>query len=222
MRSYEELRAACKAKGYSFFEKSLNLIGERTDDTFDNKFSDFLHVAYTDANGSKGVLTIPWTTLAGTLGKGGVFKPVTAAGLNVATGAWESVTGVAVLCEGQYSRTYEFKDSYVGWLKYPYLQQVAPVRVYRDNTINSVIDRKSSVVHEGLFGINIHRMSNNGVVSAWVNYAESAAAPNGVTWSQGCQGAIEPEFKKILPLLREDAKRFGNLFTYTLLHTNDF
>jgi hypothetical protein len=35
-------------KGYKFFDTSVNLIGERLDDTFDNEFSDTLHVAYHD------------------------------------------------------------------------------------------------------------------------------------------------------------------------------
>lgn len=215
MRSYEELKSTMERKGYAFFTNSINLIGERTDDVFDNRFSDYLHIAYRDhLTGKRLVLTIPWTTLAGTLGKGGVLDPLTVGGMNVATGRWETITGVAVLKEGQYRRAYEFIDSYVGWLRYPYFQQVAPVDIHRDGNKDQIFDR-NSVVHRGLFGINLHRMSNNGVNSDIVNL-------RGISWSQGCQGAIEPEFRKILPIIREDVKRFGKLFTYTLLHSKDF
>lgn len=208
----EELRTIIKDKGYKFFDKSVNLIGERTSDKFTNEFSDKLHIAYYDQNQNKNmVLTIPQTTKAGTLGEGGVYKPLTAGGLNVSTGQQEYIKGVAVLKEGQYQKTYQFIDSYVSQLYYPYFYQVAPVDVYRDNIINDYIDRNSPV-HRGLFGINLHRMTNNSINSKQINY-------DTVSQSQGCQGATEPEFKKILPIIREDVKRFGNLFTYTLINT---
>lgn len=220
--TYDQLRTAVKNKGYTFFDNSVNLIGVRTDDVFDNQFSDFLHVAYTDyATNQKKVLTLPWTTLAGTLGKGGVYKPLTVGGTNVKTNKWEVVTGVAVLVEGQYRGAYKFIDDYVTWLSYPFFNQVGDVLVYRDGTINDIIDRGGSVIHKGKFGVNIHRMSNNGTVSKFVNFAESQYAPNGVTWSQGCQGSPEPEFKKLLPIVRQDVKRNGNIFSYTLLHQRD-
>jgi hypothetical protein len=66
--------------------------------------------------------------------------------------------------------------------------KIAPVDVYRDGILNYTIDRNSPV-HRGIFGINLHRMTNNGQVSKWVNYAESIYAPNGVAWSMGCNGA---------------------------------
>jgi hypothetical protein len=99
--------------------------------------------------------------------------------------------------------------------------KIAPVDVYRDGILNYTIDRNSPV-HRGIFGINLHRMTNNGQVSKWVNYAESIYAPNGVAWSMGCNGAPEPEFKKLLPIVRADVKKFGSIFTYTLLHSKDF
>lgn len=210
----DELRETIKSKGYNFFDNSVNLIGERTSDNFTNKFTDYLHVAYHDYKcNQKQVVTIPQTTVAGTLGNGGALNPITTGGINVATGQQEVVKGVAILKEGQYSKTYQFIDSYVGWLYYPYFYQAAPVDVYRDGVINYTIDRDSPI-HRGLFGINLHRMSNNGVVSQYLNFEN-------VTQSQGCQGAIEPEFKKILPIIREDVKKFGNLFTYTLIQSKD-
>lgn len=210
----EKLREIIKGKGYNFFDNSVNLIGERTNDDFTNTFTDFLHVAYHDyKQNQKRVLTIPQTTKAGTKGNGGALNPISTGGLNIKTNQWEYIKGVAVLKEGQYPKTYQFMDSYVGWLYYPYFYQAAPVDVYRDGIINYTIDRDSPI-HRGLFGINIHRMSNNGVVTQQLN-SES------VTQSQGCQGAIEPEFKKILPIIREDVKKFGNIFTYTLINTKD-
>ncbi|MEO1655474.1 MAG: hypothetical protein AAFU64_18165, partial [Bacteroidota bacterium] len=61
----------------------------------------------------------------------------------------------------------------------------------------------------------IHRMSGNGVHQKYVNNAY-------VTWSVGCQGAPEPVFREIVALAQISAKYHGDVFSYTLMHANDF
>ena len=83
--------------------------------------------------------------------------------------------------------------------------------IYRDGDKDLYFKRGAGMtIQRGLFGINIHRMSNNGKNSNILNTRQAV-------WSEGCQGATEPEFKKILPIIREDARRFGNLFSYTVI-----
>jgi hypothetical protein len=199
--TYEQLEQTVKSLGYKFFNNSINMIGERTNDVFTDNFTDKLHVAH-----SGKIFTIPWTTKPGSYY---VKNPVTAYGTNITTGAWENIQGCATLREGQYRNVWQFVDNYWQWLSYPYFSQVAPVVVYRDNDRNNTMDR-NAVQHVGVFGINGHRMSNNGQATGII-----------YTWSAGCQGAPEPEFKKILPLIREDVKKFGNLFSYTLIKSED-
>lgn len=205
----EQLREVCKKKGYAFFERgdyNLNLIGVRENDAFENTFSDTLYCAYKEKGVWK-LITIKWTTLAGTLGIGGEKNPLT--GAQTGTG----VDGVAVILEGQYRRVYRFIDTYNGWLWYPYFDQIANMKYLRDNDKDGLISRKGKV-YEGNYKTNMHRMSNNGVESNQVNFWN-------VGWSQGCQGAPEPDFRKLLFAVREAVKRFGNVFSYTLLHRND-
>ena len=88
----EQLRETIKSKGYNFFDNSVNLIAERTSDNFTNKFSDYLHLAYHDyKQNQKQVVTIPQTTVAGTLGNGGALNPITTGGLNIKTNQQEYI-----------------------------------------------------------------------------------------------------------------------------------
>ncbi len=204
-----QLKTICQKKGYAFFENgdyNLNIIFVRKDDIFDNRFSDTLYIAF-KINGIWQLLTIPCTTLAGTLGVGGEQNPLT--GTQTGTG----VSGTAVIVEGQYRGVYQFIDTYTGWLWYPYFAQIKSMKYYRDNDKNGRISRGQ--IYEGNYATNLHRMSNNGIISEFVNFWN-------VGWSQGCMGSIEPEFKKMLPIVREAVKRYGDKFTMTLLHQNDF
>jgi hypothetical protein len=209
--SLKGIRSALKLKGYKFYEDEgkVNLIAVRMDDTYDNKFSDKLFVIQ-NIKGKFKMVEIPWTTTAGTLAHGGTLDPL---------GAKETGTGVAgtaTVLENQYEDVYTFVDSknyQKLWLKYPYLYQTGNMDYYRDNDKDSKIDRGK--VYTGNYGTNSHRMSNNGVKSTQVN------AP-GVPWSQGCQGAPEPEFKKLLPFFRTHVQKGHKKITYTLLKYSDF
>lgn len=204
----EQLRATCKRLKYAFFEKgdfNLNIIAVRENDIFENAFSDTLYIAY-KVKGVWQLLTLPWTTLAGTLGIGGEQNPLT--GAQTTTG----IDGTAVILEGQYRGVYKFVDSYTGWLWYPYFDQIKDMKYLRDNDKNGVVTRAGKV-YEGNYKTNMHRMSNNGIPSRFVNFWN-------VGWSQGCQGNPEPEFRKLLFAVREAVKLYGDIFTCTLLHRN--
>ena len=201
MKTYEQLEQSCVRMGYKFFHGSVNLIGERTSDIFTDSFTDRLHLAI-----NKRVISIPRTTKAGLYY---VKNPVTAYGLNIKTGAYENIPGTAILKEGQYPSVYNFVDSYYGWLRYPYFMQQAVVDVYRDKNLDNKIDRDAPI-HRGLFGINLHRMSNTGQKVGIIH-----------NWSAGCNGAEEPEFAKILPDVRADVKKFGSSFSYTLFKSSE-
>ncbi|MDX2303801.1 MAG: hypothetical protein NW226_13430 [Microscillaceae bacterium] len=109
--------------------------------------------------------------------------------------------------------TWQFNDTYHGWLRYPFFHQVRPVKIFRDHDRDTILDYEVPQ-QVGLFGINIHRMSGNGQHQRYVNYQN-------VSWSQGCQGAPEPIFRQIVELARISSKFHGNLYTYTLVHSRD-
>ncbi len=200
----KNLLAVMKKKGYKVHDAQykLNMVAIRMDDVFDNRFSDKLIVFWKNEKKEWEKREFKWTTMPGTFGQG-VLNPVTVMG----------ITGTAVLKEGQYLNTWTLIDSYAGWLLYPYFYQSQKVTVYRDGDRDLVLDYEMPQQTD-LFGINIHRMSNNGIDSDTVN-------ATWVSWSIGCQGAPEPIFAELVTLARACAQFHGNLFDYTLLHKRD-
>ena len=86
--------------------------------------------------------------------------------------------------------------------RYEALVQVRPVTVHRDNNRDGKSD-ETKVIDIGLFGINIHRASEN-VVSKTID-----------SWSAGCQVLNDPkQFAELMALCKLSGLKF---FTYTLL-----
>jgi hypothetical protein len=200
MRSYGELKAMCTKMGYKFFDKdlSLNFIWERTSRIYTNKFTDHLHIAYVD-NFKEKVLTIPATTKPGL--KGSILEPVTV----------EGITGTAVIVPGQYRSAWKFIDSYTDFSKYPLFRQVGPANYYRDGDRDLELDEVNLQTNK-IFGTHWHRMSKDDTYgSGEVN-----------NWSLGCMGSPEPEWKKILPLVRRSVIKYGQLFTGTIVESTAF
>ena len=143
-------------------------------------------------NGVLKILTIPGTTRPGTL-------------LHDIPG------GVACIVPGYYPKIWEFRDDYTGWLKYPYFYQIGKFRIWRDEKKDEIIDHTNEQDIANV-GLNCHRMSWDGI-----------EGQTGVfNWSEGCQGSEEPEFKKLLPIIRESVKKYGNIFSYALFELKDF
>jgi hypothetical protein len=193
----EKIKEVYAQKGYTFFENgdyNLNIIGLRKKpDVFDNRFSDTLLVIY-KVKGEWQILERPWTTKPGTFG--GVLSPITVLG----------ITGTAVLKEGQYRRAWQFIDNFTNWHQSPCFWQVLPITVYRDGDRDLVFDRDMPQ-QTGLFGINLHAMG-------FVNQINN--------WSIGCQGSMWQYFKDLVEVARISSKLYGDRFSYTLLHENDF
>jgi hypothetical protein len=206
--SVEGIKSVIASKGYEFYEEEgkLNLIAVRMSDSFDNKFSDKLFAIQKTKNGNT-FLEIPWNAKASVYGHGGVKDPLTK--LETKSPA----DGVAVIVEGQYKDVYQFVNSYKDFLNYPHLEQVKAMNYYRDNDKDMTIDRET--IYKDDYDTHLHIMSNPG-------YKMDNLGIGGMAWSQGCHGAAEPEFKKLLPLFETHTKyKHGNI-GYTLLHKNDF
>ncbi len=200
MREYEQLKYSCELLGYKWYNGAYNLncIWERTNNIITNKFTDFLHICY-DSNETKGLIfTIPATTKPGL--KGSILEPVTVNG----------ITGTAIIQPGQYLSAWEFRDTGKEFSEYPYFRQIAGINYWRDFDKDNVIDEVQPQLNK-IFGTHWHRMSqNNTYGSGLVN-----------NWSLGCMGSPEPEFEKILPLIREGVKKYGNKFTGTIIESKN-
>lgn len=183
--------AAMYARGYAVFTRgdyNLNIIGVRSGDRRSNAFDDFICLYYKVA-GREYFHAFKATTDPGVYWR---RKPM-------------NVHGTAILLSGQYHGLWKL-GKHRG--KYAALVQAKPVRVWRDNNRNDVLD--VSWVDEGLFGINLHR-ANPIRTSLWVD-----------KWSAGCQVLANPlHFMKLMKLAKRSARRYGNSFTYTLLNEAD-
>ncbi len=200
MRTYDELKKTVLKKGYKFYtdDLKLNVVWERTDEIITNKFTDYLYVAYLEKDKKK-VICIPATTKPGL--KGSIDSPIT----------HEGVTGTAIIVPGQYIDAWTFKDTTKEFSNYPYFRQYGKIDYWRDFDKDREVDRVQ-FQDDKVFGTHWHKMSNTGTYgSGLIN-----------NWSLGCMGAAEPEYKKILPVVRASVSEHGPKFTGTILESADF
>ena len=195
----EQIESAVKSKGYKWFESAnydVNIVGVRNADTHGkvtNKFDDHVTISYKDENGK-------WHFHC--------FEATTDPGSH-----WEknllNKDGVAILKEGQYRGSHKI-GLHQG--KYEALRQKKPLKVYRDGDKDGVYDFIEENVHEGIYGINIHRATaREGGKSVQVD-----------KWSAGCQViAANADFKLFMEIVNKAKDVWGNSFTYTLINSND-
>ncbi len=196
----EQIETAVKAKGYKWFTADnydVNIVGVRNADTngeVTNKFDDCVTLSYKDDTGE-------WHFHC--------FDATTDPGSHWTEKQLLNKNGVAILKEGQYRGSHMI-GLHQG--KYEALRQKKPLKVYRDGDKDGVYDFIEENVHEGIYGINIHRAtSREGGKSIQVD-----------KWSAGCQViAANADFKLLMEVVNKAAKIWGNSFTYTLINSND-
>jgi len=191
------IKSYFKASDYRFFENAkkrfnLNIIGVRRDNHGTNTFDDFLLVMFLE----EGSMTTYQYQITTDPGKYWLENPM-------------NPKGTAILVPGQYRSTWKL-GKHQG--KYQALVQAKPVKVYRDNNNDDIIDYANieNTLDEGYFGINIHR-SNPYDQSYVIN-----------KWSAGCQvfKSVE-DYDSFIKLCKDSAEIYGNRFTYTLISEKD-
>lgn len=194
----ENIKSYFQQNDYIFFEDpkkrlNLNIVGVRRDNQGTNTFDDFLLVVFL-ADDKMVCHRYPITTDPGKYWLKNPMNP----------------KGTAVLVPGQYRSTWKL-GKHQG--KYEALVQAKPVKVYRDNSKDEVIDYNNiqTMVDEGYFGINIHRSNP---------YDQSYAINK---WSAGCQVFKRVEdYDKFMYLCKQSAQLYGATFTYTLIDEKEF
>lgn len=195
---YQFLKKAIENKGYIFFDKgdyNLNIIFNRTNETFTDFFTDKCYVAYKE-NSVEKVLEQPCSTKAGLYY---VKNPIT----------YQGVTGVAVVMPNQYRGVYQLVDDYITWLNYPFFRQIKPMNYWRDFDKDTLLEHVQPQM-EQIFGTHFHRGSNPGVTGQHI-----------YNWSAGCIIMEEPYFKNVVELARKATKLYGNKFSITILEEKD-
>jgi len=180
---------AIRFKTYRVYTRpyELNIVGIRTGSTVPNRFDDEIHVFF-KSNANQWIHYIfPATTDPGTYWLKNPMHP----------------QGTAILKQGQYADTYQI-GLHKG--KYYALVQRKPVTVIRDYDRNAVLDFSNGRPDTGMFGINIHRASVNGITKTVDNY------------SAGCQVLANiNDFNLLMQLAEKHRQLYGNSFTYTLI-----
>lgn len=192
----EEVKSAVLSKGYKWFENgdyNLNIVGIRNSETENlvtNKFDDCVTVSY-KVDGE-------WNFHC--------FKATTDPGTHWVENLLNK-NGVAILVPDQYRGSHTI-GLHQG--KYKALKQQKSVKVYRDKNKDNVYDLLEENIHEGIYGINIHRATAHG---------ESKQVDK---WSAGCQVlAKTADFNKLMELAQKSADMYGNSFTYTLIESSN-
>ena len=183
------IQTALQNKGYKIFLRpfELNIIGVRSDSVTPNSFDDHIHVFFNNAEGKAIQYTFPATTDPGTYWLKNPMNP----------------QGTAILKEGQYINTWGM-GMHRG--KYIALVQNRPVTVLRDYDRNAVLDFLNGRPDTGMFGINIHRASENGTTKVVDHF------------SAGCQVfSNATDFILFMSLCERHKTLYGNYFTYTLI-----
>ena len=185
--------SALEFRKYKVFrgEYDLNIVGVRSRDLQANTFNDWITMFHLRASGIWAFYAFQATTDPGTYWR---QNP-------------ENTSGTGILATGQHRGLWRL-GQHRG--VYQAFTQAAPVKVWRDNDRNAVLDvgRQSET---GMFGINMHRAKEEG------------ASANVDKWSAACQVfADSDDFAFALTLARRQiAAQKGDTFTYTLLDEND-
>lgn len=184
-----KIKGILRSKGYEIYTKpnQLNIIGIRSTSIIPNKFDDEIHVFYK-------VAPLKWfyhvykaTTDPGTFWLRNPMQP----------------QGTAILAQGQYKGAYRI-GLHQG--KYKALVQAKPITVIRDYDRDAKLDFRNGSKSKGMYGINIHRASLNGVTKQVDKY------------SAGCQVFADiRDFNEFMSLCEKHSSLYGNSFTYTLI-----
>lgn len=196
--SINQIEEAIKSKGYKWFESgsyNLNIVGVRNSSTegrVTNRFDDILTLSYKD-NNQWNFHSYSCTTDPGTYWVENLLNP----------------NGVAILKPGQYRGSHEI-GLHQG--KYEALRQKSPLKVYRDGDKDNEYDLLEENIHEGIYGINIHRATK---------YPNKTSVQVD-KWSAGCQViASYDDFFEFMTICKKASLIWGNSFTYTLLESKD-
>ena len=194
----EQIEKAMESLGHKYFHHgayNVNIVGVRnaaTGDEITNKFDDCMTISYKDDSGNWHFNCWKCTTDPGKYWAEHLLNK----------------DGVAILKEGQYRGSHMIRK-HQG--KYEALCQKGAVKVYRDKNMDDEYDLLEENVHEGIYGINIHKAGSWKSGSLQVD-----------KWSAGCQVfSKEDDFYDFMNVMYKARDRWGNSFTYTLINSND-
>lgn len=192
---YNQLRLIFDRKKYTLFKTgnyNLNLIAIRKSAFNIDEYDDILLCIYYDDNETLQIKKYNVTTDAG---MHWLLNPM-------------NRKGTAIVKPGQYRQAFKLGRHRN---KYDALIQNKPLDIWRDNNHDEKLDMNDFTTESGMFGINIHRSTRDGI-SKKVG-----------KWSAGCiVFSSSTEFTEFMSICKKSAKIYGDKFTFTLLNEGLF
>lgn len=193
MKGLSLIKSSLRKADFLIYERpfELNIVGIRADSTTPNSFDDVILIFYQDDQGKAQLHLWPATTDPGTFW---LHSPMHPQGTAILKGNMQYVGAYGISLHrnlpGHEARC----------------QINGEVTVIRDYDRDSELDFWNGTEMAGWYGINIHRARATGTTREVQRY------------SAGCQVfANAEEFEVFMDLCREHRRRYGNVFTYTLL-----
>jgi len=201
---YQMVKQSVLKKGYVWRERGdydVNLIFVRMSDHVSNMMDDKCYISYM-ALGVEYCILVDSNTKPALYGA--LYNPVTVNG----------VTGTACLIPQQVLEAHKYinnlwNDTYNPWTQ-PYFLQMQPLKIWRDNNRNDIIDHMQEEDGPVSDGLCIHIQE------------EPLSAPGKKPWSLGCVGLHKQDFKDQLdPIMKKRVAAYGLLNDFTLLENSD-
>ena len=196
--SYAQIKRLYKKKKYKFCEGTynLNIFGIRDTTFVDDKFNDYIGVAFEDDLCQKKVDLYPATCDPGIHW---LRNPL-------------NKNGTIIMLEGQYKSCYKIGiHGRTGNFPYEALEQIGEMEYVRDNNKDNVLDIDPSKKIKGIFKTNLHRCSKWKIVNYIGRY------------SAGCQVVKDPKhFEEFMVTAnRQQSLGWGDKFSYSLFNIKD-
>lgn len=190
----EQLFSYIKNKGWMTFENgdlNVNIIAVRSDiiDRSEDSFDDVLFLYY-KFNDNWVEYKFEITSVPGLMELQNPSFPEA------------KKNGTAIIVPNQYRGAYKVGYHY----NQEALIQYKPIKIYRDNNRNNIIDLDPNTAIEGYWGINIHSTNEYWTLDKIKN------------WSAGCTVfRFLKEHKLFMDIMKKSSKLYGNSFTLTLI-----
>jgi hypothetical protein len=197
--SYAQVKRLYKKKKYKFCEGTynLNIFGIRDTTFVDDKFNDYIGVAYEDSQCKFKV---------------DLYKGTTDPSIHWLRNPLNK-NGTAIMLEGQYRGCYKIGiHGRTGNFPYESLEQIGEMAYVRDSNKDDVLDIDPSKKITGIFKTNLHRCSRHKIVRYISLY------------SAGCQVIQDPKHfdELMVTAKRQVSLGWGDKFSYTLFNIKDF
>ncbi len=193
----------CEGLGYRVFQRgsyNLNIVNIRSSNSKAGRFDDAVTFSYKDSNGA---WMSHWWPATVDPGRYWLKHPMRR-------------EGTAIMVPGQYPKLWKLglHNKSKGDRAYKAFEQSGSIKVYRDNTLDEILDYDPATIQQGMYFINMHASDSD----PWDESDRDRTDGKVNKWSAGCTVfAVSSHFRQAYLLGEQSAALYGNSFTSTLI-----